>query len=132
MDNMKEVKIDIVDDQFVVDSREVALNFGKRHDNVLRDIENIQKMSSILRRCLLKAICQTAFRESMKQRIRQYQPEICMKNCTLKRHSKNGLIECANTVLKSLKTFGQKCPKVQAVDRQQNMIFLSIWQSRSA
>lgn len=43
MDNMKEVKIDIVDDQFVVDSREVALNFGKRHDNVLRDIENIQK-----------------------------------------------------------------------------------------
>ncbi len=43
MDNLIEIKIDILDDRFVVDSRSVACNFQKRHDNVLRDIENIKK-----------------------------------------------------------------------------------------
>ena len=43
MDNLVEIKIDILDDRFVVDSRSVACNFQKRHDNVLRDIENIKK-----------------------------------------------------------------------------------------
>lgn len=33
----------MLDDKFVVDSRSVAINFRKRHDNVLRDIENIRK-----------------------------------------------------------------------------------------
>ena len=43
MDNLAEIRIDILDDKFVVDSRSVAINFKKRHDNVLRDIENIRK-----------------------------------------------------------------------------------------
>lgn len=43
MDNLIEIKIDILDDKFVVDSKQVAQNFQKRHDNVLRDIENIKK-----------------------------------------------------------------------------------------
>lgn len=43
MDNLAEIRIDILDDKFVVDSRSVAVNFQKRHDNVLRDIENIRK-----------------------------------------------------------------------------------------
>lgn len=43
MDCLVEVKVELVDDQFVVDSREVARNFDKRHDNVLRDIENVKK-----------------------------------------------------------------------------------------
>lgn len=43
MDCLVEVKINIVDDQFVVDSLELADHFNKRHDNVLRDIEKIKK-----------------------------------------------------------------------------------------
>lgn len=43
MDNLVGIKIDILDDKFVVDSKSVAVNFQKRHDNVLRDIENIRK-----------------------------------------------------------------------------------------
>lgn len=38
-----EIKIDVLDDKFVVDSRSIANNFEKRHDNILRDIENIKK-----------------------------------------------------------------------------------------
>ncbi|MDO4446190.1 MAG: phage regulatory protein/antirepressor Ant [Bacillota bacterium] len=43
MDNLMEIKIDVLDDKFVVDSRSIANNFEKRHDNILRDIENIKK-----------------------------------------------------------------------------------------
>ena len=43
MDSLVEIKIDILDDKFVVDSKSVARNFQKRHDNVLRDIENVKK-----------------------------------------------------------------------------------------
>lgn len=43
MDYLEEVRIEIIDDKSMVDSREVANNFDKRHDNVLRDIENIKK-----------------------------------------------------------------------------------------
>lgn len=43
MDYLEEVRIEIINDKFVVDSRKVAKNFDKRHDNVLRDIENIKK-----------------------------------------------------------------------------------------
>ena len=43
MDNLIEIKIDILDDRFVVDDESVVCNFQKRHDNVLRDIENIKK-----------------------------------------------------------------------------------------
>ena len=43
MDTLVSVKIDIIDDKFVVSSRTVSNDFKKRHDNVLRDIENIKK-----------------------------------------------------------------------------------------
>lgn len=43
MDTLVSVKIDVVDDKFVVNSRMVSNDFKKRHDNVLRDIENIKK-----------------------------------------------------------------------------------------
>lgn len=43
MDCLVEVKINVIDDQFVVNSLEVGEHFNKRHDNVLRDIEKIKK-----------------------------------------------------------------------------------------
>ena len=38
---MKELKLFEKDERAVVSSREVAARFGKRHDNVLRDIKNV-------------------------------------------------------------------------------------------
>ena len=33
----------IQNDEILVSSKDIAINFSKRHDNVLRDIENIKE-----------------------------------------------------------------------------------------
>lgn len=38
-----EGKVEIKDNQVVVSSRQVAGNFNKRHDHILRDIETLKK-----------------------------------------------------------------------------------------
>lgn len=43
MDPLISIKIDVIDDKFLVSSKTVSNDFKKRHDNVLRDIENIKK-----------------------------------------------------------------------------------------
>lgn len=43
MDPLISIKIDAIDDKFLVSSKTVSNDFKKRHDNVLRDIENIKK-----------------------------------------------------------------------------------------
>lgn len=43
MDNLISVDVRIENDQMITDSRNVANVFGKRHDNVIRDIEGIKK-----------------------------------------------------------------------------------------
>lgn len=43
MDSMVSVNVRIENEQMITDSRNVADVFGKRHDNVLRDIESIKK-----------------------------------------------------------------------------------------
>lgn len=42
MDSLVKINIRTVSDEFLADSREVANNFGKRHDHVLRDIDNLK------------------------------------------------------------------------------------------
>ena len=43
MDNLISVDVRIENDQMITDSRNVANVFGKRHDNVIRDIESMKK-----------------------------------------------------------------------------------------
>ena len=43
MDNLLEVNVIIENGTTMTDSRNISENFGKRHDHVLRDIENIKK-----------------------------------------------------------------------------------------
>ena len=43
MNEMSALEVKVFDEKLVVDSRAVAQNFGKRHDNVLRDIENLKR-----------------------------------------------------------------------------------------
>lgn len=44
----------------VASSRQIADNFEKRHDHVMRDIDAIKKMSPILGRCSSRQQHQTA------------------------------------------------------------------------
>lgn len=54
--------------------------------------------------------------------------ESCTKPLELKRRIISGFQECASMDLLSKRTFGQICPKVQAVDRPLTMFLQSLWQ----
>ena len=55
--------VKVVENQVVVDSREVAKNFGKEHKNVLRDIKGILAAQN----CAAKFFCESTFENRGKQ-----------------------------------------------------------------